>query len=322
MKSEIKLTSNFYEILVNDVPVYIGYTNRTIEERFKEHLRDKNFQGEAVVKSLGSLSFDFTWDLEKISEYAEIVSQKETDLIIKNGTSHSPYQKGTIDKIGGSTWTYIKWFVKTNRQNPKFKNLTEAEILDWLEKLRIDTNCLYTFIQSMRHPDEIYLKSFISNMNDPDKIYLSGFVRHMMNPDKTCLKKFIADMINPDKLYLKSFVHHMNDPDKEYLKNFVADMINPDKLYLKSFVRHMANPDKLYLKDFISGMVNPDKLYLKSFTSMMINPDSAYLKSFVHHMNDPDKEYLKSFVDNMINPDKMYLINFVKNMKIQQYLFL
>ena len=76
------LKSNFYLIRVDNTPVYIGYTNRPIKTRFREHLHDKDFgDGKVTQESLGSMSFDFTWDINLINQYAKEVSDRETELI-------------------------------------------------------------------------------------------------------------------------------------------------------------------------------------------------------------------------------------------------
>lgn len=266
------LTAIFYEILVDDKPVYVGYTNRSIRERFNEHLRDKEFDSDNVtIKFLDKLSFDFTWDYNVISKYADLVSQKETDLIIQEKTSQSHYQKGFNNKKGGTTWTYIKWFVKTNRNNPKFQNLSEKEILHEIDQYKVDKKYLSHFIDHMQDPDRAYLSTFVNGMQDPDRKYLSHFVSHMQDPDRA---------------YLSDFVNSMKNPDRAYLSHFVNDMKNPDRTYLSHFVSHMQDPDRIYLSTFVNGMKDPDRAYLSSFVNHMKNPDRVYLSSFVTSMKN------------------------------------
>lgn len=266
MISKKHITSTFYRILIDNKPVYVGYTNRSIKERFKEHLTDKEFDsGNVTVEQIDKLEFEFTWDYTKILEYAEIVSQKETELINEQNTGESTYQKGLNGKIGGSTWTNIKWFVKTNKDNPKYKNLPEDEILLKIDKYRSDKKYLNGFISDMIDPSKLYLKHFINYMNNPDQIYLKSFIHNMNNQDVVYLRHFISNMISNDKRYIKDFIYHMIDPDKRYLQNCIIDMINPDKKYLRAFINHMTDYDTAYLKHFMSNMVNHDKMYLRTF---------------------------------------------------------
>ena len=190
-----KIISNFYLIRVDGSPVYVGYTNRPIKARFREHLRDKDFgDGEVTLEGLGKLSYAFTWDTELINQYAKEVSSRESKLVYQYGTQGSQWQKGTSEGIGGQTWANVKYFVKTNKDNPKFSGMHEGEILEYL-----DTS------------DRVsrYLRNFVSNMDDPVSIYL---------------KSFVGTMNDPVSIYLKSFVGTMNDPVADYMKNFVGNM--------------------------------------------------------------------------------------------------
>lgn len=38
-----KITSRFYVIYGDGIPIYVGYTNRTVKQRFKEHKISKYF---------------------------------------------------------------------------------------------------------------------------------------------------------------------------------------------------------------------------------------------------------------------------------------
>ena len=85
------LKSNFYLIRVDDTPVYIGYTGRHIKARFREHLHDKDFgDGKVSIESLGSLTFNFTWGISLINQYAKQVSDRENELIYQHHTQDIP----------------------------------------------------------------------------------------------------------------------------------------------------------------------------------------------------------------------------------------
>ena len=85
------LKSNFYLIRVGNKPVYVGYTNRPIKTRFREHLHDKDFgDGEVTVEELDNLAFPFTWDITLINQYAKEVSTRENELIYQHHTQDSP----------------------------------------------------------------------------------------------------------------------------------------------------------------------------------------------------------------------------------------
>lgn len=193
-----KIVSNFYLIKINGKPSYVGYTNRPIKTRFREHKKDKDFgDGLVEVESLGSLEYDFTWNEELINSYAKEVSDKETELILTYGTQDSIWQKGTSGNLGGQTWASVKYFVRTNRENPKFRNLSEQDILTYMETSDKVARYLSHFVSSMNDPVAIYMKSFVSTMDDPVAIYLKNFVNDMDDPVAIYMKNFVSTMKKP-----------------------------------------------------------------------------------------------------------------------------
>ncbi len=93
-----QLVSRFYLITLRGQPVYVGYTNRPIKQRFTEHKHDKDFGDvKPEIQLLDTLTFDFSWDISVINDYAQQVDNRERELIAEYGTQDSIYQKA----IGG-----------------------------------------------------------------------------------------------------------------------------------------------------------------------------------------------------------------------------
>lgn len=253
-----KIVSNFYLIRVDGTPVYVGYTNRPIKARFREHLRDKDFgDGEVTLEGLGKLAYAFTWDTELINQYAKEVSNKEAELVYQYGTPGSQWQKGISGSIGGQTWANVKYFVKTNKDNPKFSGMHEGEVLEYLDTSYRVSRYLKDFISSMGDPVSRYLGNFVSNMGDPVADYVRNFVSTMEDPVETYMRSFVGSMDDPVAIYLGSFVKHMGDPVAIYLGNFVRHMDDPVAIYLTSFVGNMGDPVYRYLGNFVGNMKRP-----------------------------------------------------------------
>lgn len=268
-----KIISNFYLIKVGGKPSYVGYTNRPIKARFREHMRDKDFGDELVeLENLGKLGYEFTWNEELINQYAREVSARETELILEYGTQDSIWQKGLGVTLGGQTWNDIKYFVRTNRNNPKFRDMEESDIIEYLEK-----------------NDKVsrYIRSFVNHIDDPVAIYMRSFVNHMDDPVS---------------IYMRDFVKNMDDPVSAYLKNFVSNMDDPISSYMKNFVNHIDDPATVYMKNFVNHMDDPVAAYMRNFVSNMDDPVSVYMHNFVNHMDDPVTAYLRNFVRNMTKP--------------------
>ena len=283
-----KIVSNFYLIKVGGKPSYVGYTNRPIEIRFREHLRDKDFGDELIeLDNLGSLEYDFTWNEELVSLYAREVSTKETELILEYGTQDSIWQKGASGNLGGQTWSDIKHFVRTNQDSPKFKFLPEDTVLAYLNEYAMLSTYIGNFVNHMNLSETVYMQNFVNNMNLPETSYISSFVNHMNLPEA----RYIGDFINTMKL-----------PEAKYMSSFVSTMKLPEAKYMSSFVSTMELPETSYIKNFVNNMNLPETIYMHSFVSTMKLPETRYISDFVNTMNLPIVTYMKHFVGNMKKP--------------------
>lgn len=267
-----KIVSNFYLIRLNGNPVYVGYTNRPVKTRFSEHKHDKDFGDiEPTLERLGRLEYDFTWDEEIINQYAKEVSNRETELVEEYGTQDSVWQKGVNGNLGGQTWNNVKHFVKTNRDNPKFRNMSEVVIIEYLKTNIVMYRYLKDFVKRMDEPVSIYMQHFVSSMDDRVSIYIKNFVNHIDNPTSTYLRGFISGMDDPVAIYMKSFVSRMDDRVSRYIKDFVHDMNNLVVTYIKNIVSHMDDPVAIYMKNFVNHMNEPINIYMQSFVNNMSN---------------------------------------------------
>lgn len=187
------IKSKFYLIRGDGEPIYVGFTNRPIKQRFSEHKADKDFSGyeKITIEKLDELDYEFTWDEDTLYKNANEVSVRENQLIIKYGTQDSKYQKAIG---GGQVWTYEKWFVKTNKDNPKFFGMSGIEIEEWIADERVVDVYLGNFVSSMKTPVDEYLQGFVNHMKDPVEVYLSNFVKHMHEPADQYLINFVTSM--------------------------------------------------------------------------------------------------------------------------------
>ena len=157
------IKSKFYLIRGDGEPIYIGFTNRPIKQRFTEHKADKDFSGyeKVTIEKLDELNYEFTWNEDILYKNANEVSVRENQLIIEYGTQNSKYQKAIG---GGQVWTYEKWFVRNNGDNPKFLGMSEIEIESWIADERAIDVYLDNFVNNMKNPVDVYLSSFVGNM--------------------------------------------------------------------------------------------------------------------------------------------------------------
>ena len=216
------LKSNFYLIRVDDTPVYIGYTGRHIKARFREHLHDKDFgDGKVTQESLGSMFFDFTWDINLINQYAKEVSDRETELIAEYGTATSVWQKGVNGNIGGQVWNDVKNFALTNKDNPKFSGVEEADIVELIAYQKRVKYELQNVIGSIIPKESQRLKDVIGNTKHKEHIRLKNVIGHTMPAETRRLKSVISNTIPKETQRLQSVIGHTIPKDTQRLQSII-----------------------------------------------------------------------------------------------------
>lgn len=232
------LKSNFYLIRVDDTPVYVGYTNRPIKTRFREHLHDKDFgDGEVTVEELDNLAFPFTWDIDTINQYAQEVSHRESELITEYGTATSVWQKGIHGNIGGQTWANVKNFVLTNKNNPKFKGMNDDVILELVE---------------YQHKMIRYLRSVINNTKPLEDIRLKGIINSTKPLEYTRLRNVINGTKHLDEIRLRSIIHDTNPLEYMRLRNVISNTKPLEYTRLRNVIHNTKPLEDTRLKSVIS----------------------------------------------------------------------
>lgn len=217
-----KIISRFYLITIDNKPVYVGYTNRTVKQRFREHIKEKDLPEEVEVKQIDKLEFDFTWDIDKVNDNANLVSKRENELILKYKTQDSVYQKGLSDKLGGQTWANVKGFVYSNKDNPKYSGMSSQELMTYLDSYRKRMGKLSYFIAIYQDPRLSKLSHFISNYQDPRLRKLSNFINHYQDPRLSKLCSFVGNYQDPRLSKLHGFITNYKDPRLSKLSIFIS----------------------------------------------------------------------------------------------------
>lgn len=255
-----KITSRFYVIYGDGEPIYVGYTNRTVKQRFAEHQHDKDFgqYNEVKVKELKDekLSFDFTWDYIKTCENAYLVSKREAELVSRFGTQKTEYQKATG---GGQTWASEKSFVKSNHNNPKFLGMTTSQLKACLSARKREQVWLGSFVYGMKSKEQTWIFHFVNNMYPQEHVWLRDFVNHMRFPEQLWLSHFVGNMQPKEQVWLRDFVNGMRPKEQLWLSSFVNGIKPQDKVWLNNFVNHMQPKERVWLSNFTSTMIAKEK---------------------------------------------------------------
>jgi len=287
-----KIISRFYVIYGDYEPIYVGYTNRTVKQRFKEHKADKDFSeyDSVEVKELvdEKLRFDFTWDYEQTCKNADKVSLREGQLVQQYGTQDSMFQKADG---GGQTWAAEKWFVKSNKNNPRLTGLSGVEIKRLLKEEKVVSVWLNSIVGNMKPDGEIWLGNFVNDMEPIEKVWLHNFVCHMKPVEKIWLNSFICHMRPTEEEWLGHFVESMNPVEKAWLNSFTNNMRIVEERWLRDFVGHMKPIENVWLGSFISDIKPVEEIWLGSFISNMKKVEEIWLGHFVGHMKQKRREF-------------------------------
>lgn len=279
-----KIISRFYVIYGDNTPIYVGYTNRTVRQRFKEHNADKDFNSysKVEVKEIDRLAFDFTWDMTVVNANAKQVSNRESELIYKYNTQGSIYQKGLGDIIGGQTWSNIKAFVHSNKDNPKYVGMNSVELFTYLADYRNKVIKLSHFISHYQDPKVSKLINFVSHYRDLRRDELALFIGSYKDPKVVKLQSFIGSYKDPRQGKLQGFVKVYQDPKVSKLSNFINNYKDPKILKISSFISSYKDHKMTKLKSFMSNYQDPKVVKLHSFINKYQNPRITKLHSFIN----------------------------------------
>lgn len=245
-KVDADIISRFYIIYGDDKPIYVGYTNRSVSQRFSEHKRNKDFSNykNVYVKEVDKLEFEFTWDEEILYHNAKVVSDKESELIIQYQTYDSPYQKGSSNLEGGNTWTYIKTFVKRSKGNPKYNGISNKDIMariNYFDTVRTWISSAEPYWFSLT--EENVVKNLVTNnFVYPEKTWVSSLINHnMINKDKLYVQSMVSScFISPNKRWVSSLIYNnFFSDERQWVINLVNhNFISNNKLYISHFVNN------------------------------------------------------------------------------------
>ena len=278
------LKSNFYLIRIDDTPVYTGYTNRSIKTRFREHLHDKDFgDGKVTQESLGSMSFDFTWDITLINQYAKEVSTRENELIAEYGTGDSVWQKGTSGRVGGQTWNDIKHFVTSDRDNPKFAGMDEADIIELIAYQKKVKHELQNVIEHTIPKETQRLKDVIGHTIPKETRRLQNVIEHTIPKETQRLKHVISNTIPKETRRLKNVIGGTVPSETQRLKDVIGKTIPKETRQLKSVIGHTIPKDTRRLQNVIGKTKHKEHTKLQSVIANTIPKDTRRLKDIIGH---------------------------------------
>ena len=248
-----KIKSRFYVIYGDGVPIYVGYTNRTVKQRFREHKEDKDFSDyeDVHVEELKEekLVYEFTWDYEQTCKNADEVSLREGQLVQKYNTQDSIYQKAAG---GGQTWASEKGFVKSNKDNPKFTGMSTSDIKRLLDRDKRVGTWLHNFVSSQRLGKEVWLSDFVGSQRLGKEAWLSDFVNDQRPGKEVWLSSFVSSQRLGKEVWLSDFVHNQRPGKEVWLNSFVSSQRPGKEVWLSNFVGNQRPGKEVWLSSFVN----------------------------------------------------------------------
>lgn len=269
------IKSRFYLIRGDNKPIYVGFTNRPIKQRFAEHKASKDFsQYENVtIEKLDELSYSFTWDEDVLYKNANKVSIREAQLVLEYGTQDSQYQKAIG---GGVVWNYEKWFVKTNKNNPKFMGLSGEKIEEYIE---LENNRLMKLRSYISHTIPYYLIK--------QKIYIFGTIPKYFRKQKNYIALTELKYAEKQKNYIRSTKLKYFEKQKNYIKSTknkcvtkkIYPLLPEQKKYIDRTIPHYLIKQRSYIKHTIPHYLIKQKSYIKDTTPRYLKKQQSYIGS-------------------------------------------
>ena len=253
-----KIISRFYVIYGDNTPIYVGYTNRTVKQRFKEHQKYKDFSryNKIEVKEVDRIEFDFTWNMVQVNENAKQVSDRESRLIDEYNTKDSIYQKGLGNVQGGQTWASVKGFVHSNKDNSEYIRMNSKEILGYLDEYQNKLIELRGFISRYQDTKVPKLHNFINHYQDIRVSKLSHFVTHYQNSTIVKLHSFVGNYKDFKKAKLANFIYNYQDSNISKMHSFISRYKDHRLAKLCNFISNYQALKVSKLKNFITHYRN------------------------------------------------------------------
>lgn len=244
------IKSKFYLIRGDGEPIYVGFTNRSIKQRFSEHKADKDFSnyGEVIIEKIDQLDYEFTWNEDILYANADEVSLREAELVLEYGTQDSVYQKAVG---GGQVWTYEKWFVRNNRDNPRFREMSGKEIEKYIQ-LQNDR------LKKLR----VYISSTIPIYLRKQKNYISSTIPSYLTKQKNYIGHTIPSHLTKQKSYIGHTIPSYLTKQKHYIGGTIPIYLRKQKHYIDSTIPTHLTKQKGYIGNTIPIYLTKQKNYI------------------------------------------------------------
>jgi len=233
------IKSKFYLIRGDGEPIYVGFTNRPIKQRFAEHKADKDFSDyeNVTIEKIDELDYEFTWNEDILYKNANEVSEREAQLVKKYETQNSRYQKAVG---GGVVWSYEKYFVRTNKDNPKFVGMSNTTTEIYIQEKKKQKDRISKLIHSKSDITKSkYYNDYVNK--SVDKMYKGLEALPKKNKIYSLAESFSSDA------HIQCKIIFLLKPIEDYmLYNILCPIIMKRQTTLKDSISKRVKKDGYY----------------------------------------------------------------------------
>lgn len=274
------IKSKFYLIRGDGKPIYVGFTNRPIKQRFSEHKAGKDFSGyeKVTIEKIDESDYEFTWNENILYKNANEVSVRENQLIIKYGTQDSKYQKAIG---GGQVWTYEKYFVRNNQNNPKFLGMSGDEIEKYVELENDRIQKLWGYISNTipRHlrKQKDYIRDTMSIHLRKQKDYIGSTKPIHLTKQNNYIEHTKPTNLTKQNNYIGSTIPSHLSKQKSYISHTIPSHLSKQKSYISMVIPSYLRKQKNYIQDTIPRHLIKQKSYVRNTLPSYLIKQNHYI---------------------------------------------
>lgn len=254
------ITSKFYLIRGDNVPIYVGFTNREVELRFSEHKKRKDFSiyKNITIEEIDRVQYEFTWDYVTLNENAKNVSRRENELIYIFGTQDSPYQKADG---GGSVWTHEKWFVRNNPNNPLYEGIPDDIIESYIQMYKEEKLKVFNYISKTVTNKEEKTSSYITKTQYIDSIQILSYIRISKGSNSDKFIHYISGTVTDKQAKLHTYFLNTRMKNSKKISGYITKTVPCNKYYLTSYINHSRQTCQIKYDNYIKHTLTHSKVY-------------------------------------------------------------
>lgn len=291
------IRSRFYLIRGDTVPIYVGYTNRPIKQRFAEHKKDKDFSqyAEVTIEQIDQLDYDFTWNEQVLYQNSEEVSLREGELILHYNTQDSEYQRADA---GGQTWAFEKWFVSCNKGNPKFIDMSEKQVEDYIQGNKSLKLKLWNYIANTKHPKAIKVDNYIGHSQIKKLTKCNSYIGSTISIKEGKINSYLSCTRDKNELKVNHYIAHTEEKELVKVNGYIGSSQDKYILKVNNYIRHTENREVANIEGYIEHTEDREAVKIKNYIRNTEYRELVKINGYIYHTEYREYVKINSYIGN------------------------